>query len=87
MNEDEVVLGLRQTAVDHNSRLMHRLSRERLENLQKELAELKASLNVIHATAGEIINAIQPPPPELTRDEPYQERQRRTNYRKSRKRK
>nr|WP_325241510.1 cytidyltransferase-related domain protein [uncultured Oscillibacter sp.] len=30
MNEDEVVLGLRQTAVDHNIRLMHRLSRERL---------------------------------------------------------
>ena len=27
MNEDEVVLGLRQTAVDHNIRLMHRLSR------------------------------------------------------------
>ena len=53
----------------------------------KELAELKASLNVIHATAGEIINAIQPPPPELTRDEPSQEYQRGTNYRKSRKRK
>jgi len=53
----------------------------------KELAELKASLNVIHSTAGEIINAIQPSPPELTRDEPYQERQRRTSYRKSRKRK
>ncbi|MCI8328385.1 MAG: hypothetical protein HFG02_01860 [Oscillibacter sp.] len=53
----------------------------------KELAELKASLNVIHATAGEIINAIQPPPPELTRDELSQEYQRRTNYRKSRKRK
>ena len=30
MNEDEVVLGLRRTAVDHNIRLMHRLSRERL---------------------------------------------------------
>ena len=30
MNEDEVVLGLRQTAVDHNIRLMHRLGRERL---------------------------------------------------------
>ena len=30
MNEDEVVLGLRQTAVDHDVRLMHRLSRERL---------------------------------------------------------
>ena len=53
----------------------------------KELAELKASLNVIHATAGEIINAIQPPPPKLTRDEPSQEYRRGTNYRKSRKRK
>ena len=52
-----------------------------------ELAELKASLNVIHSTAGEIINAIQPPPPELTRDEPSQEYQQGTNYRKSRKRK
>ena len=30
MGEDEVVLGLRRTAVDHNIRLMHRLSRERL---------------------------------------------------------
>ena len=30
MNEDEVVLGLRRTAVDHNIRLMHRLGRERL---------------------------------------------------------
>ena len=30
MNEDEVVLALRRTAVDHNIRLMHRLSRERL---------------------------------------------------------
>ncbi|MCI8840963.1 MAG: cytidyltransferase-related domain protein [Oscillibacter sp.] len=30
MDEDEVVLGLRRTAVDHNIRLMHRLSRERL---------------------------------------------------------
>ena len=42
----------------------------------KELAELKASLDVIHSTAGEIINAIQPPPPELTRDEPSQEHRR-----------
>ena len=33
----------------------------------KELAELKASLNVIHATAGEIIDAISPPPPKLER--------------------
>ena len=53
----------------------------------KELAELKASLDVIHSTAGEIINAIQPPPPELTRDEPSQEHRRKTSYRKSRKRK
>ena len=53
----------------------------------KELTELKASLNVIHSTAGEIISAIQPPPPELTRDEPSQEHQRRTSCRKSRKRK
>ncbi|WP_295763001.1 cytidyltransferase-related domain protein [uncultured Oscillibacter sp.] len=30
MDEDEVVLALRRTAVDHNIRLMHRLSRERL---------------------------------------------------------
>ncbi len=30
MNEDDVVLGLRRTAVDHNIRLMHRLGRERL---------------------------------------------------------
>ena len=30
MDEDEVVLGLRRTAVDHNIRLMYRLSRERL---------------------------------------------------------
>jgi len=30
MDEDEVVLGLRMTAVDHNIRLMYRLSRERL---------------------------------------------------------
>ncbi|MCI9121770.1 MAG: cytidyltransferase-related domain protein [Oscillibacter sp.] len=30
LDEDGVVLGLRRTAVDHNIRLMHRLSRERL---------------------------------------------------------
>ena len=53
----------------------------------KELAELKASLDVIHSTAGEIINAIQPPPPELTRDEPSQEHRRKTSYRKFKKRK
>ncbi len=53
----------------------------------KELAELKASLDVIHSTAGEIINAIQPPPPKLTREELSQEFQRKTSYRKSRKRK
>ena len=33
----------------------------------KELTELKASLNVIHATAGEIIDAISPPPPKPER--------------------
>ena len=33
----------------------------------KELTELKASLNMIHATAGEIIDAISPPPPKLER--------------------
>lgn len=53
----------------------------------KELVELKASLDVIHSTAGEIINAIQPPPPKLTREELSQEFQRKTSYRKSRKRK
>lgn len=53
----------------------------------KELAELKASLSVIHSTAGEIINAIQPPPPELTRDEPSQEHRRKTSSQKSKKRK
>ncbi len=31
----------------------------------RELSELKASLNVIHSTAGEIIDAISPPPPKL----------------------
>ena len=31
----------------------------------RELTELKASLNVIHSTAGEIIDAISPPPPKL----------------------
>ncbi len=31
----------------------------------RELSELKASLNVIHSTAGEIIDAISPPPPRL----------------------
>lgn len=33
----------------------------------KELAELKASLDVIHSTAGEIIDAITPPQPKLER--------------------
>ena len=33
----------------------------------KELVELKASLNVIHSTAGEIIDAISPPPPKPER--------------------
>lgn len=31
----------------------------------RELSELKSSLNVIHSTAGEIIDAISPPPPKL----------------------
>lgn len=53
----------------------------------KDLAELKASLSVIHSTAGEIINAIQPPPPELTRDEPSREHRRKASSRKSKKRK
>ncbi len=44
----------------------------------KELAELKASLDVIHSTAGEIIHAFQPPPPELIRDEPSQEHRRKS---------
>lgn len=42
----------------------------------RELAELKASLDVIHSTAGEIINTIQPPPPELERKAPEQSQQR-----------
>ena len=33
----------------------------------KELVELKASLDVIHTTAGEIIDAITPPPPRMDR--------------------
>lgn len=47
----------------------------------RELAELKASLNVIHATAGEIIDAISPPPPKLERT---QERAQRPRQRKKR---
>ena len=37
-----------------------------------ELTELKSSLDRIHSTAGEIINAIQPPPPVQERDAPDQ---------------
>ena len=40
----------------------------------RELAELKASLEVIHSTAGEIINTIQPLPPELERGPQEQSR-------------
>lgn len=40
-----------------------------------ELAELKASLNVIHSTAGEIIDAISPPPPKLERTQEQRPRQ------------
>ena len=41
----------------------------------KELNELKASLDVIHSTAGEIIRAIQPPEPIQMRDDPDHFRQ------------
>ena len=49
----------------------------------RELTELKASLNVIHSTAGEIIDAISPPPPKLEQtheraQRPYRQRPRRT---------
>lgn len=48
----------------------------------KELTELKGSLNIIHATAGEIIDAISPPPaPERTLEQarnPQQRGNRRT---------
>ena len=49
----------------------------------KELTELKASLNVIHSTAGEIIDAISPPPPKLEQTQeraqrPYRQKPRRT---------
>lgn len=40
----------------------------------KELAELKSSLDRIHSTAGEIINAIQPPPLVQEREIPEQSR-------------
>ena len=53
----------------------------------KELAELKTSLHIIHSTAGEIIDAIQPPPPELTRSEPSQQFQKKNSHQKRRKRK
>jgi len=49
----------------------------------RELTELKASLDVIHATAGEIINTIQPPPPELERKAPEQSQQQRPRAKKS----
>lgn len=44
----------------------------------KELAELKASLDVIHCTAGEIIDAITPPPPKLERTQDLEQRPRKT---------
>lgn len=49
----------------------------------RELAELKASLDVIHSTAGEIINTIQPPPPELERKAPEQSQQQKYKTKKS----
>ena len=51
----------------------------------KELKELKASLNVIHSTAGEIIDAIAPPPPKLVQEQDRNERPRRTAKSKPRK--
>lgn len=42
----------------------------------RELAELKSSLNVIHSTAGEIIDAISPPPPKLERTQERAQRPR-----------
>lgn len=41
----------------------------------QELAELKSSLGVIHSTAGEIIDAISPPPPKLEWTPPEHNRQ------------
>ena len=49
----------------------------------RELAEQKASLDVIHSTAGEIVNTIQPPPPELERKAPEQSQQQKYKTKKS----
>lgn len=53
----------------------------------KELGELKASLNVIHSTAGEIIDAIAPPPPKLVQEQEQDRNKqpRRTAKRRARK--
>ncbi len=44
----------------------------------RELSELKASLNVIHSTAGEIIDAISPPPPRLEQTQEWTPRPQRS---------
>ena len=51
----------------------------------QELAELKASLNVIHSTAGEIIDAISPPPPKLERTQERAQRPRQHGTRRAQK--
>ena len=49
------------------------------------LAELKSSLNVIHSTAGEIIDAISPPPPKLERTQERAQRPRQHGTRRAQK--
>lgn len=51
----------------------------------RELAELKSSLNVIHSTAGEIIDAISPPPPKLERTQERAQRPRQHRTRRAQK--
>lgn len=51
----------------------------------RELAELKSSLNVIHSTAGEIIDAISPPPPKLERTQERAQRPRQHGTRRAQK--
>ena len=51
----------------------------------RELAELKSSLNVIHSTAGEIIDTISPPPPKLERTQERAQRPRQHGTRRAQK--
>ena len=44
----------------------------------KELAELKASLSIIHSTAGKIIDAISPPAQEVRREHPRSHKQKKS---------